>query len=317
MSDEVFERYREALRRGHVAALRGRLDLAIDAYAEAATLAPERPVPHVSLGDVLVRLGRLDDGLAAYDRALERSPRDETALNGRAAALVAGGRRAEAARTLDLLSQVQDGARRLADAADSARSALEQAESRDRRRHLTDLVARLREVGGPGAEAALARASEVLEARKPAGAGPAGTPGKAEDAEGSGRDGQAGKEVQPPSPPGSILVTEALASLDAGDPAAALAGLLSAARALAAARQSDAALDACYLALSFAPDDPEVHLALIDLYLARGWRGQAADKLVLLRRLVELTDDAAAKERVAAVAIFFPEDMRLAASPSA
>src|SRR5207248_8982815 len=69
---------------------------------------------------------------------------------------------------------------------------------------------------------------------------------------------------------------------------------------LAAARQSDAALDACYLALSFAPDDPDVHLALIDLYLARGWRGQAADKLVLLRRLVELTDDAAAKERVAA-----------------
>ena len=112
-------------------------------------------------------------------------------------------------------------------------------------------------------------------------------------------------------------MTEALASLDAGDPAAALAGLLSAARALAAARQSDAALDACYLALSFAPDDPDVHLALIDLYLARGWRGQAADKLVLLRRLVELTDDAAAKERVAAVAIFFPEDMRLAASPSA
>ena len=46
-------------------------------------------------------------------------------------------------------------------------------------------------------------------------------------------------------------------------------------------------------------------------------RSFAADKLVLLRRLVELTDDAAAKERVAAVAIFFPEDMRLAASPSA
>ena len=31
----VYERYKDALKRGHVAAMRGRLDEAIDAYAEA------------------------------------------------------------------------------------------------------------------------------------------------------------------------------------------------------------------------------------------------------------------------------------------
>ena len=36
MSDALYERYKDALRRGHVAALRGRLDEALAAYREAA-----------------------------------------------------------------------------------------------------------------------------------------------------------------------------------------------------------------------------------------------------------------------------------------
>ena len=43
MTEALYERYKEALRRGHVAAQRGRLDEALDAYGEAARVA--RTVP--------------------------------------------------------------------------------------------------------------------------------------------------------------------------------------------------------------------------------------------------------------------------------
>ena len=55
--------------------------------------------------------------------------------------------------------------------------------------------------------------------------------------------------------------------------------------------QIHAAIDACYEALAIAPADPEIHLALAELYLDRGWRTLSADKLLLLGRLIELTGD--------------------------
>ena len=54
MPDPIFERYKEALKAGHVAVLRGRPDEAIGHYREAAEIAPERPLPHTSLGGVLL-----------------------------------------------------------------------------------------------------------------------------------------------------------------------------------------------------------------------------------------------------------------------
>ena len=48
MSDAPYERYKEALRVGHVAALHGRLDAALAAYAEAAAVAPDRALPLTS-----------------------------------------------------------------------------------------------------------------------------------------------------------------------------------------------------------------------------------------------------------------------------
>ncbi|HEY6058431.1 MAG TPA: tetratricopeptide repeat protein, partial [Candidatus Limnocylindrales bacterium] len=113
MSEPIYERYKDALRRGHVAALRGRLEQAIDAYVEAAGIATERPLPHTSLGGVLVRLGRIDEALASYEAALERAPRDESALHGRAEALARANRPAEAADALDLVAEVQQTAGRL------------------------------------------------------------------------------------------------------------------------------------------------------------------------------------------------------------
>ena len=51
MNEEaLYERYKSALRVGHVAAVRGRHEAAVAAYAEAATLAPDRPLPHASMG---------------------------------------------------------------------------------------------------------------------------------------------------------------------------------------------------------------------------------------------------------------------------
>ena len=61
----------------------------------------------------------------------------------------------------------------------------------------------------------------------------------------------------------------------------------------------DAALDTCYLALSVAPADPAVHLALTDLYLDRGWRTAAVDKVLLLRQLADLAGDAETRDRLA------------------
>ena len=293
MSDALYERYKDALRRGHVAALRGRLDAAVVAYGEAAELAPERALPHASLGGVLVRIGRPDDALAAFGRALERAPFDEAALRGRAEALVTLGHAVEAADTLDRLSEIEETAGRLVDASDTARRALELAESRTRRRQVESLVARLRETpADAAAAAALERAMRILE---PPEASPA-------------------PEPEPELPSGAALAAEAEDRLDAGDDQGARDGLLAAAAAHRRTGQIDAALDACYLALALAPDDQDLHLTLAELYLDRGWHANATDKLLLLGRLADLAGDDNGRRRICAiVAARLPDEPKLAA----
>ena len=70
---------------------------ALGHYQGAAELAGERALPHIHVGGMLVRLGRAKDALAAYERALAHDPDNLDALGGRAAALLATGRRADAA----------------------------------------------------------------------------------------------------------------------------------------------------------------------------------------------------------------------------
>ena len=165
MSGEaLYERYKDALRRGHVASLRGRLEEALTAYAEAATIAPERATPHASAGTALMRRRRPADALRHYGVALSLAPRDEAALLGRAQALAALDRRPEAADAFDALAEVRASSGKLADAVDAARRGLELAEGRERRRTLERLIVRLRasEPGEPGREA-LEQALRVLE----------------------------------------------------------------------------------------------------------------------------------------------------------
>jgi len=318
VSEALYERYKDALRRGHVAALRGRLDAALVAYGEAAELAPERALPHASLGSVLRRLDRDDEALAAFGVALERVPRDETALTGRAEILARRGRRMEAAETLDRLAEALDDAGRLSDACDVARRALELAESRERRRFMTSLVERLRASSADAeAIAALERALGVLDpvAPPPPGAAPVAAAQEAAAATGAEPVPAAAEREPEPEPGAGVrLAAEAEARLDAGDTAGARDAYLAAATVHRRTGRLDAALDACYLALALAPDDADLHLALAAIYIDRGWRSQAADKLVLLARLADLEADTATRDRLCAIATAeFADDPRLAA----
>jgi tetratricopeptide (TPR) repeat protein len=295
MSDALYERYKEALRRGHIAASRGRHDAALEAYDEAAGIAPDRALPFVGLGRTLAGLGRPVEALAAYEAALERDPTDEPALRGRADVLVVMGRRAEAADAMDRLATVLDDAGRSAEAADAARRGLELAESRGRRRGLAALAERVRALaaGDPEAAAALDRLTEVLEG-------------------GAGRlDGshetvppEAGETDAVAAPPFDVLRATAAVedAVAAGDPGVMRAAALDAAVGLRAGGRHDAAIDACYLALAGNPADPDLHLVLTEVYLDLGWRALAVEKLILLDRIAGLSDDAATRARLCAIA---------------
>jgi tetratricopeptide (TPR) repeat protein len=314
MSEVLYEQYKDALRRGHVAALRGRLDVAAAAYREAARVAPDRALPYVGLGGVLTRLGKSDEALAAYATALDRAPTDEGAMHGRADVLAALGRRSEAAETLDRLATILERDGRIADACDVARGALELAESRGRRGQVEGLVARLRTTasGDAAASEALERALGVLESV------PGVEPRSASDGHAEGETPGASDEAaetREPAPPDPALLTLAVEdALEAGDLDEARRRALIAANGHRAVGQFHAAMDACYQALAILPSDPDIHLLLAELYLDRGWRGPAADKLVLLGRLSQLTGDGATRARLCYLAAArFPDDSRLAA----
>jgi thioredoxin-like negative regulator of GroEL len=98
-----------------------------------------------------------------------------------------------------------------------------------------------------------------------------------------------------------------------GDVEATREAALAAASGHRAAGQLHAAIDACYLALATNPADPGLHLSLAELYLDRGWRSAAADKLVLLARLSDMGEDGSTRERICELASRVPDDPRLEA----
>lgn len=333
--EALYERYKDALRRGHVASLRGRLEDALEAYAEAASIAPERSTPHTSAGTALLWRKRPADALHHYTAALRLSARDDAALLGRAQALAALDRRPEAADAFDALAESRAAVGKLADAVDAARRGLELAEGRDRRRTLERLIDRLRssEPGEPG-RIALEQALLVLEghAVAPVAPGQVGSAGgRAPSSHGTPvapADDAPPTEVEPPVPIGdeppvpepptaaayrraldrdlepgvhaAALALLAENALDAEDPEPALELLLDLAAAYRRDGHIDGALDACYLALSLGPDDTGLHLALVELYDERGWTDLATEKLDLVATLVDLDGGEVAIGRVAA-----------------
>jgi tetratricopeptide (TPR) repeat protein len=295
MSDALYERYKEALRRGHVAAQGSRFDEALEAYGAAARIAPDRALPLVGIGSVLVRLGKSAEAVAAFDKALDRAPADEPALRGRTDALLALGDRIRAAETLDRLAVALDSAGRTADSVDAALRALDLAEARSRRSALRSMVDRLLADRDAAAAAwdAIVRAEALLR-------------------------GPIGEEAPPPEPPPPPFdAAAAMAAVEdaaeRGDAEVTREAALTAAAGHRAAGQLHAAIDACYLALATNPADPSLHLSLAELYLDRGWRSVAADKLVLLARLVDLGEDPSTRERICELAARVPDDPRLEA----
>ena len=91
-----------------------------------------------------------------------------------------------------------------------------------------------------------------------------------------------------PDDDAETLLDIAERALDFGDRGGALGIYLRAARGYAAQGAIDAALDACQRALALAPGTAPIHVEMIRLYLASGWRDQAAEKLSLLDRMLAL-----------------------------
>ena len=110
------------------------------------------------------------------------------------------------------------------------------------------------------------------------------------------------------------MVTAAETAIDDGDTDLAIRRYLESAAAQRSIGNLHAALDCCYQALALAPADGDVHLMLTELYIDRGWRTNAADKLVLLGRLTELSGDDLTHARLCTLAADrFPDDARLSA----
>lgn len=300
MTETLFERYKEALRAGHVAVLRGRLEDAVAAYREAIAITADRAVPRTALGSVLLRLGDPQGALEAFDGALAVEPDDDASLLGRAQALVVLRRTTEAALVYDNLAGIRAAQARLPDAAEAARRALAIEPTDERRERHACLVEELgATTGAAGADREAA----------PAGAEGAEGPSTAADA---GVDAAPATQPEPPPDP-EALVVEFEEAAARGDGESAAAAALAAARAHREDGRVAAAFDACLLGIGVRPGHVDLHLLLADLAVDRGWTGQAADTYRQLLRLADLEEDAAAADLVRRrAAARLPDDPRFA-----
>lgn len=333
MSGSLFEQYKAALRRGHLAALAGNLEDALEAYRAASRLVPDRALPIAGEGTILHRLDRWPEAADAFDRALQLAPDDEAALRARAGAREERGLRSGAAADFERLAFVLDVASRSAEAAEAARRAADLEPSATRlalaerlvaaAAHVADLVPpRRAPEASPFDDLADAvepepewidTASEALAARiAELGTQPdwvdvrdrriGSATGKLD------ANGRPWPQVDLPSPPPppiegpppdpETLLAEAADLIEAGDTAAARDRMLTAVMVHRTAGRLDAALEVCLQLLTTAPGDPQVHLAIANLQLDRGWTGLATEKIELLLRLTSLTGDTQAEADV-------------------
>ena len=297
MTETLFERYKEALRAGHVAVLRGRLEDAVVAYREAVSIARDRAVPWTALGGVHLRLGEPEAALAAYDAALAIAPGDDPSLVGRAQALVVLRRTAEAAAAYDGLADLRAVDGRPAEAVEAARRALAIESSEARRSRHASLVEELGRIAGQAAAEMARREAGRLEGGATADTLDAGAPLAAEETT--------------PGPDPESFVAAAEEAFAQGDPRGAADAALAAARAYRAAGHDAAAFEACLQGIEAVPADVDLHLLLAELAIDRGWRGHAGDAYGNLVRLAELDGAAGRAAEIRAVAAaHLPDDAR-------
>jgi predicted Zn-dependent protease len=111
MMEHETDGYREALRRGHVAVVKGRPREAIGHYEEAGRLAGGRPLPYTAMASVYLRMRKPREAIGAFDEALRRAPNDVAALRGKASAMAAEGQMAAAAALARKADEVEGMAR--------------------------------------------------------------------------------------------------------------------------------------------------------------------------------------------------------------
>jgi len=322
MTETLFERYKEALRAGHVAVLRGRLEDAAAAYRDATSIAADRAVPRTALGGVQLRLGDPAGALETFDGALALEPDDDASLGGRAQALVVLRRTADAAGAYDRLADARAARGRLPDAAEAARRALAIEPTGERRQRHAGLVEEARALDAPVVgDAALAAATGADD--EP---GPDGTAGQPDaemavdaavdaDVDAAAMTLEPTPEVpaEPPPDPEALIVAFEEAGAR-GDPESAAVAALAAARAYRAGGRVAAAFDACLQGIGVRPGDVELHLLLADLAVDHGWTGQAGDAYHQLLRIADLDGDVAAADLVRRTAASrLPEDPRFVA----
>jgi len=297
MARPLFEQYKDALRRGHLAVVERQLDTALEAYEEAASLVPERPLPHASMATVLHALGRREESLAALETALRLGPNDEGALRARDAIHAETSRDPRPAR-----GTAPDPQPVLAPAPEV----------------IATLEAELAAAPAPEPEpepepVAAARGEPEADLDRPLvsldldGASSISATGWRQEPE-AREPGAEWPAIDLPSlppppfvgPPPDPLVLQAQADalLDEGNPLGARDMLLTAVAVYEELAQFDAALDACLQLLAIAPGDPRVHLAIAGLQLDHGWRPIATEKIDLLIRLTSLTGDTQAEADV-------------------
>ena len=329
MTEPLFERYKAALRRGHVAALAGRLEDALGAYREAATLVPERALPLASQGTVLHRLDRWPEAAESFERALKLAPDDEATLRARATAREERGLRSGAAADFERLAFVLDVAGRAQEAAEAARRAVDLESTPGR----TSLLARLEgargradldadagaadagaadeitgqraaavaheeDDGRAGIEPEVAAPARIVPETAAEAARAARTEDPAESWPALDMPSPAPPPIEGPPPDPEVLLAEAVSAMDAGDQDTARERMLTAVAVHRTAGRLDAALDVCLQVLAMAPGDPQVHLAIANLQLDHGWTALATEKIELLRRLTALTGDTQAEADV-------------------
>lgn len=274
----LYERYRDALRGGHLAVLRGNRDVATRAYLEAAALLPDRAAPYVSLGKAELAADRRSEALAAFESALARAPSDTAALEGAARALSGLERPRDAADMLDRLAITLLEQDRHADALATVERAIDLADSPWRRSAIDQLRAAQGAIDSPWLG--------------DLGASPGGTGhGPAAHLE----PDEAGLRADVISDELRRLAEDVESASAAGD----VEGLVRGANALARAGRLRAAIDACHDALTLAPADPDVHRALAVVYRRRGLELAARQKLVLVDRYLEIVDDPHELDRLA------------------
>ncbi|MFL5777393.1 MAG: tetratricopeptide repeat protein [Chloroflexota bacterium] len=337
MRDSIYERYRDTLRKGHVAAVQGQDAEALEAYAEAAEIMPQRAAPLVGRGRVELGLGRDEAAVVSFEAALALDPEDADALDGLERALVslraargsAGGGEAwlgelEASDAED--EGMATGGEEVGTASEPAmpsgldpevaRSLGERVEAADKAgdvRGLLDGAVALAEAGclRTGVDAAhdaLSLAPTDPDVHR--------TLAWLYRRGGSG--GVAREKL--------ALLDRYLAILDdpaeldrlaeAGERLGDVAALVSVAERHGRQGRDRAAADALFDALVLAPDDVAAHLALVRLHLVAGARGSAIGGLELLLKIIDLDANDEARGRLTTFVRTELDDGPMAAIPA-